>query len=505
MPSNSHIYSVPVPNPGRAAFNLSYEYKTSTEMGLLTPICLRELCPGSIVDIDVTTVVRLMPLQAPVLHNIRCHVDFFFDHYRELWDNPASADDNFEDFITGGEDGTLTPTFPDWNPATKTTNSLWDKLGFPVGITPATRQPSALPARAYIRIWNEWYRHQEVDTAETIDLTGGTDTTDYPIKMRRWPADYFMAMTEEQQRGTAPSLGVTGSAVWPAASYANLHTLQSNSSTDVPADANTKDALENNTLSATSVNIAALRLAVAQQKFLERMNLFGTRYTEYLLGHWGQNVPSEVLDRPIHIGSVTTPITVSEVLQTSQTSTTPQGTLAGHGINVDSNKIGRFRAKQWGVLIGILSIMPEANYQQGVDRQWLKETRYDFYAPEFAALSDQAIEEVELKASNTGSENSNILGYIGAWDEMRSSKNIVTGYFRSNSSPDFSHWTLARNFTSRPAFNSDLVEMKGTYAADPSMKRIFAVQDEYSFLVQVGNNIRAILPLPAYARPGGLS
>lgn len=109
---------------------------------------------------------------------------------------------------------------------------------------------------------------------------------------------------------------------------------------------------------------------------------------------------------------------------------------------------------------------------------------------------------MEIKASSTGSENSTIFGYIGAWDQYRSRPNRVTGYFRRNEV--FEHWVLAREFTSRPALNSAFLTMTGTYAGDPNMKRIFVVQDEYSFLIQVGNNIRAILPLPQYARPGGL-
>lgn len=515
--SNAQIYSVPIPNPGRAPFNLSYEHKLSMEMGELRPVLCRRLMPGAVVNVDFTSICRLMPLNNPLLHNIRIHFDLFFAPLRELWNNPASADDNWEVFITGGEDGTLTPTYPTWNPATKTVNSLWDTLTFPVGITPTDRFPDALPARSYIWIFNEWYRHQEVDTEETIDLTGGVDTTDYAIQFRRWPADYFMAMTEAQQRGTAPSLGVTGEAVWASGAFSTGAGAVSAGFSgggadtkmyvnDATAVQNAEDWANDNTLSATSVNIAQLRLAVAQQKFLERMNLFGTRYTEYLLGHFGERLPDSTARRPVHIGSITTPITISEVLQTSETTGShPLGELGGHGINMDSNHVGNYRAKEWGILMGIVSIMPEANYQQGIDRMWIKETRYDFYAPEFANLSDQAVEEVELKASATGSENTNRIGYIGAWDEERSAKSVVTGYFRSGSSPDFSMWNLARYFTSRPAFNSALVTMDGTYAGDPAMKRPFTVHDEYSFLLQCGNNIRALLPMPKYARPGGLS
>lgn len=206
---------------------------------------------------------------------------------------------------------------------------------------------------------------------------------------------------------------------------------------------------------------------------------------------------------PEFIGAITTPITISEVVQTSQSATTPQGTLVGHGINIDANRLGNYRVKEWGVFVLMMSIMPEANYQQGVDREWIKSTKYDFYSPEFAQLSDQAIEEVELKASNTGSENSTLFGYIGSWDQYRSSHSKVTSYMRSGSSPDRSIWHLAREFTSRPALNEAFLTMNGTYAGDPRMKEIFETADEQSFFLQAGINIRTLRPLPYMARPGG--
>lgn len=475
-------------------------------MGLLTPVTCVELMPGSVVSVDFSTVIRMQPLDQACLHNIEVRYDLFFCPYRSLWDNPADTDDNFVDFITGGEDGTLTPTFPDWNPATKTVHSLWDLLGHETGVTPTNRLPSALPARAYAWCVNEWYLNPDVDTAITIDLTGGTDTTDYAIQNRRWPHDYFTSALTAQQRGTAPAMAVTGSAIWDASASAGSGQSYNYDTVDNLPRGTSHTNLELNTLSATSVNIAQLRLAVAQQKHLERMNLFGTRWTEFLLGHFGERIADSTVQRPVHIGSIRTPMQISEVLQTSATGltggSTALGEVAGHGINMDSNHVGRYRAREWGVLLGIMCIMPEADYQQGIDRMWLKSDRYDFYTPEFAQLSDQAIEEVELKASSTGSENETIFGYIGSWDQYRSRPNRVCGYFRRNEA--YEHWVLAREFTSRPALNSDFLQIKGTYAADPNMKRIFTVKDEYSFLCHVGNNIRAIMPLPQYARPGGL-
>lgn len=518
---NQQIFSVPVPNPGRSAFNLSHEYKTSTEMGRLEPVLARLTMPGTVYSLDATTIVRLMPLVAPVLHNFEVRVDAFFCPLRNLWDNPASATDNWEEFITGGEDGTSTPTFPSWDGPSRGTNTLWDKLGYPTTAT-ADRDPTALEARAYCWTWNQWYRNQEVDSELTIDLTGGSDVTDYGIQYRRWPHDYFTSALLAQQRGTAPALPVTITGdggditVYNAndATVRTWETYNAGSASDrtglaTQPSANGSARWSDPGLQATNVNIAQLRLATAQQGFLEKMNLFGSRYTEYLRGHWGLAPPDGTLQRPVHVGTISSPLQISEIVQTSETNTTPQGTLVGHGINMDSNHVGRFRASEWGIFLVLASIMPEGHYSsQGLDRLSFGEslTRYDFYAPEFSQLSDQAIEEVELRATSTGSHNTTIFGYIGAWDHYRVANSKVTGYFRPGSSPDFSHWHLGRDLSgSRPALNTAFVEMGGSYAKDPTMKRIFVTEDEYSFMLQVGLNLRAIQPMPQYARPGGLS
>ena len=101
-----HVYVTPVPKPGRNPFNLSYENKFTCDMGRLYPTA-KEVMPGDVLSIDATMVCRTFPLVAPTLHNIRLHYDWFFVPYRLLWD--STDPDNFEQFITGGDDGTAAP------------------------------------------------------------------------------------------------------------------------------------------------------------------------------------------------------------------------------------------------------------------------------------------------------------------------------------------------------------------------------------------------------------
>ena len=140
----------------------------------------------------------------------------------------------------------------------------------------------------------------------------------------------------------------------------------------------------------------------------------GVRYTEFLGAHFGVHPRDERLQRPEYLGGSKNPVIISEVLQTSSTDTeSPQGNLAGHGISVGQTFCASYFAEEFGLIMGIMSVMPKPAYQQGLDRQWLRQTRYDFYFPEFANLSEQAIERVELYASAVEAENKTIFGYQG--------------------------------------------------------------------------------------------
>lgn len=201
------------------------------------------------------------------------------------------------------------------------------------------------------------------------------------------------------------------------------------------------------------------------------------------------------MQRPEYIGGTKAPIIVSEVLQTSQTGTTPLGTLAGHGITATNNFAGKYHAQEYGLIMTIMSIMPRTVYNsQGVNRQWIKETKLDFYFREFANLSEQPIMNGELCAKDQDATyNADVWGYQGRFDEMRTKNNMIAGAMRTT----FNYWTLARIFdpSSPPELNEDFIECV------PS-KRIFATQTGPTMIVSFANVIRASRPLPIMAEPG---
>lgn len=504
--------------PGRSLFNLSYEKKFTCDMAHLIPVMCDEVVPGDFFELGNEAVIRFQPLVAPVLHEINMYVHYFFVPYRLLWDN--ATPDNWETFISGGIDGDELPTIPIWEPTVTTEGSLWDYMGFPTGIDPDGAYPVDFPRRAYNLVYNEFYRDETL--VSEVALTNET------ILSRAWEKDYFTSALTAQQRGTAPALPISGTTfaewasapslagktVWPAVNTTGTTSMMmGGTSTNVPGNSYTKITLENNDLatqgtvdltdlntnvvdlsSATTFDIADLRLAFQIQKWMERNARAGVRYTEFLKAHFGVSPTDDRLQRPEYIGGSKSPIIISEVLQTSSTDvTSPQGNLAGHGITVSQAYCGKYHAKEYGLIIGIMSVMPRSAYSQGINRQWLKSTKYDYYFPEFANLSEQAIINAEICASASSAHNTGIFGYQGRYDELRTKQNMICGEMRSS----YDYWHLGRQFdpATPPALN-------GTFITCNPRKDIFAVPSEPGLIVSFGNIIKAFRPIPLSAEPG---
>lgn len=495
--------------PGRSVFDLSYAKKMSGRMGYLYPMMCDEVVPGDVFEIGCEAVIRFAPMVAPVLHEIVLKADYFFVPFRIL-DNATRVQTDghtlWEEFITGGQNGTFATPLGRANIGGAAEGSLTDHLGFPPGITlVGDDNPLGYPYGAYNMIYNEYFRDPNLESE--VALGSGNLLT------ANWDPDYFTRALPWQQRGTAPAIPIQGSsnAQWTFGSFVlgspptPVNVQVDDSAADMKAYtpgaafsmSNLRNFLNSNTVPLSpgvGVNISDLRLAVQLQRWMERNARSGYRYTEFLRAHFGVSPRDDRLDRPEYIGGVRQPIVISEVLQTSQTGTTPQGNQAGHGIMAGRHFVGRYHVKEYGLIMCVMSVIPRSAYQQGINRQWLRVSRYDFYHPEFANLSEQAIYNEEIYADNTAAgTNKNIFGYQGRYDEMRSKNDMVAGAFRST----LNYWHLGRIFGSLPALNSTFGHVDPT-----TITRIFAVPSADHLYVHWGNRIKAIRPLPFQSNPG---
>lgn len=85
------------------------------------------------------------------------------------------------------------------------------------------------------------------------------------------------------------------------------------------------------------------------------------------------------LQRAEYIGGGKSPVVISEVLNTTGTEDLPQGNMAGHGINVGRTNHASKYCEEHGFIIGIMSVMPEPTYQNGLHRLWRRDIQLDFF------------------------------------------------------------------------------------------------------------------------------
>lgn len=486
----------------RSTFDLSHSHAGSYDWGYLYPIMYEELSPGDTARHGIQAIAKMMPTIAPLQHEINLFTHTYFVPYRLL-------DPNWETFITGGENGQDTSSLPLWTPdaADKTIGSLWDHFGYPLtdctGVTPID-----YPKRAYNLIYNEYYRDENLVSEININ-------TSHQLLKRAWEKDYFTASLPFQQRGIAPALPISGTthAIWGANFFAGLPNPDNYSDgfRDAVADSqlyvgtnqgqvNARNMFNANTVdlsTATTFDVADIRAAIQLQRWMERNARAGVRYTEFIYSHFLESPTDERLQRPEYVGGSKQPIVITEVLQVSETATTPQGTRTGIGSAHGAQNVGTYHAQEYGILITIMSIMPRSMYTQGVNRMWLRRSRYDFLFPEFVNLSEQAVIKGELYASATQGDNLAIFGYQGRYDELRQRNSRAVGLMRVATN-GLIHWNLSRLFAAPPALNENFIEVE----IDSLKQRVFVVPTQPGFIVTFGNILTITRALPLIAEPG---
>lgn len=482
--------------------------KLSFKMGQIVPIFVAETLPGDVFRASTELLIKFAPLKAPVMHRIRAYIDYFYIPNYQICEpfgrfiNPR---------INTPDNPVLLPKITPWdanNLGKLDLGSLADYMDLPVQqsgwkTSNKSKPLSVLPFRAYQHIYNSYFRDQTLQPMEgedplTTDLYLMEDkdaegvanfslltpaekhqlANMMTLRYSAWKKDYFTSALPSPQAGPEVEIPFTpgviqADGVLSFSSENDLvevnHALSLNKTegkvgkVTLVNDSIREDVSYSSGLEiapdpgSSALTINKLRVLFAFQHFQELQARGGSREPEITANYFGVRLPDLYVDRPAYLGGVYQDVSVGEVLQTSQTTLGETGSAQGYRAGVASvygkSKVLRYSCKLWGYIIGVLRVLPEAVYYQGVERMWTRESLFDYAWPQFANMGEQEIYNRELYVDGSDEDNE-VFGYAPRYAEYKTGCSHVNGEFRDS----LSYWHFGRKFAERPALNAAFIE-----------------------------------------------
>lgn len=552
-----HFNNVPQTHVSRTCFKRDQNILTTFDAGKLIPFYVDEVLPGDTFSMDTAAIIRMTTPKYPVMDDAYIDFYYFFCPNRILWDN-------FKRFMGEADDApwmpTKTYTVPriefKWEGSAEEKvpfeESILDYMGVPTkSIIPDNNSGAyvnALPVRAYVKIWNEFFRDQNVGNPAVFttgdesynyqDYRKEQDTVERELQTavkggRCLPVnrfhDYFSSCLPYPQRGPEVTIALTGNAAIRAYNEVERKTLVDDDFSFATTTAGYEGHVNYNAFigGSAGVNIAGktidgqgtqksgwlgadlsnieaatinqLRQAFAVQHYYEALARGGSRYREQVRSLFGVSISDKTVQIPEYLGGGRYHININQIVQTSGQQTandTPIGETGAMSVTPISESSFTKSFEEHGFVIGVMCVRHDHSYQQGLERFWSRTDRLDYYYPQFANIGEQPVKKKEIMLTGTSTDDETF-GYQEAWADYRMKPNRVSGKMRSNAEGTLDFWHYADNYETVPTLSQEWMnEGKNEIA------RTLIVQNEPQFFgaIRVMNKTTRCMPL--YSVPG---
>lgn len=547
-----HFNQIPEMKASRTRFNRDQTILTTFDSGKLIPFYVDEVLPGDTFNVNTAAIIRMSTPKYPVMDDAFIDFYYFYCPNRILWDN-------FKQFMGEVEE---TPWMPKKtykvpqivingkkeNPEPYE-GSILDYMGVPTLINNAFKV-NALPIRAYVKIWNEFFRDENVDNAATIktddnyinyqDGKENESDIDQILKKavgggRCLPVnkfhDYFTSCLPYPQRGPAVTLPMEGNAplrlgnengspipaletgvgpemvvgvsqnqntpgslVYTGKGGQNKKSMQFSGKKDGEIGASGFLYADLSDITAATIN--DLRKAVAVQQYYEALARGGSRYREQVQALWDVTISDKTVQIPEYLGGGRYHVNINQIVQTAENDKSPLGETGAMSVTPINESSFTKSFEEHGFVIGVCCVRHNRSYQQGLERFWSREDRLDYYVPQFANLGEQPVKKKEIMLTGMGTDEETF-GYQEAWADYRMKPNRVSGLMRSNATGTLDFWHYADNYSTVPTLSQGWMTEGKTEIA-----RTLVVENEPQFFgaIRVANKTTRRMPL--YSVPG---
>ena len=548
-----HFNQVPETHVSRTRFNRDQNILTTFDAGKLIPFYVDEVLPGDTFSVDTAAIIRMTTPKYPVFDDAFIDFYYFFCPNRILWDN-------FKRFMGEADDNPWMPTKTYQVPkilisgdATEKSypaeQTILDYMGVPTKAVKGKDKKieiNALPIRAYVKIWNEFFRDQNVgnpavnktDDNDTNYATGTTtgeekDATEENILNNAVNGgfclpvskfhDYFSSCLPYPQRGPEVTIALTGNApikmyddngingptnptiIWMSGGAAYLaqndasQTIVALGATEQTSGVSVARYIATDLSNIEAATINQLRQAFAVQHYYEALARGGSRYREQVRALFGVSISDKTVQVPEYLGGGRYHVNINQIVQTSGQQTendTPLGETGAMSVTPISETSFTKSFEEHGFIIGVMCVRHNHSYQQGLERFWSRSDRLDYYFPQFANIGEQPVKKKEIMLTGTKTDDETF-GYQEAWADYRMKPNRVSGKMRSNAVGTLDFWHYADNYDAVPTLSQEWMNEGKTEIA-----RTLIVQDEPQFFgaIRVMNKTTRCMPL--YSMPG---